>query len=50
MHRQIKDLDFIIPGFRTLLTLNNIWIGTESGEVNILDKNTGNFTYMIHDE
>jgi len=27
-----------------------IWIGTESGGVNILNRETGQFTYMIHDE
>ncbi|MCK4751223.1 MAG: hypothetical protein KAT15_29395, partial [Bacteroidales bacterium] len=28
----------------------NIWLGTESGGVNILDRETGFFTYLIHDE
>lgn len=28
----------------------NIWIGTESGGVNILNRETGQFTYMTHDE
>ncbi len=27
-----------------------IWIGTESGGVNILNRETGEFTYMTHDE
>lgn len=28
----------------------NIWLGTESGGVNILDKKSGKFTYLTHDE
>jgi signal transduction histidine kinase/ligand-binding sensor domain-containing protein/CheY-like chemotaxis protein len=28
----------------------NIWLGTESGGVNILNRETGTFAYLVHDE